>query len=180
MKNRTKSIVAVTLVSALSAMLLVAGCGSKQESASSTETVETEVTETVETETTETDTTEAETTETEAASTEAAETEVTSEGTKDVTLTVVDNEGNSTSYEANTDAEYLSEVFDDIEDLTVEGYDDTYGFYITAVNGLTADYDADGAYWAIYVNGEYGMYGADTQPVTDGDAYELKYETAGN
>jgi len=98
------------------------------------------------------------------------------QGAKHVTIEVVDNNGASKAYETNTDAEFLSQVFDEIEDLAVEGETSEYGLYITTVNGLTADFDTDGAYWSIYVNGEYGSYGADSQPVTDGDAYKLAYE----
>ena len=96
-------------------------------------------------------------------------------GAKHVIIEVVDDAGASTSYEADTDAEYLSEVFDEIDDLTVEGETSDYGLYIDTVNGLYADYSADGAYWSILVNGEYGEYGADSQPVTDGDTYSLVY-----
>jgi len=49
------------------------------------------------------------------------------------------------------------------------------GLYITTVNGVTADFDKDGAYWSIMVNGEYGQYGADSQPVADGDEFQLVY-----
>lgn len=97
-------------------------------------------------------------------------------GAKSITVTVVDDNGSETAYEADTDAAYLSEVFDEIDGLTVEGEEGDYGLFIRAVNGLTADYDKDGAYWSIYVNGEYGQYGADSQPVNDGDAYSLVYE----
>ena len=41
-----------------------------------------------------------------------------------------------------------------------------------------SDYAEDGAYWAIYVNGAYGEYGADSQPVADGDAFSFIYESA--
>ena len=47
---------------------------------------------------------------------------------------------------------------------------------ISSVNGLKAD-DTKKTYWAIYVNGEYGQYGADSQPVNDGDEYALKLES---
>ena len=96
-------------------------------------------------------------------------------GAKSITLEVIDDQGSETAYSVNTDAAYLSEAFDDIAGLTVEGDESEYGLYINTVNGLTADYDADGAYWAIMVNGEYGMYGADSQPVADGDDFELVY-----
>lgn len=99
-----------------------------------------------------------------------------SEGAKAITIKVVDDAGAQTAYDVNTDAEYLAEVFDEVDGLTVEGTEDDYGLYITTVNGLTADFDADGAYWSIYVNGEVGMNGASSQPVVDGDEYSLVYE----
>ena len=58
-------------------------------------------------------------------------------------------------------------------DFTYEGTDGEYGLYIDSVNALKADYNVDKAYWAIYVNGEYGQLGADTQPVNDGDSFKL-------
>ena len=97
-------------------------------------------------------------------------------GAKDITLTVVDDAGAETVYDVNTDAEYLVEVFDEVEGLTVEGDDGDYGLYINTVNGVTADFNADGAYWSIYVNGEVGMNGANNQPVIDGNTYSLVYE----
>lgn len=97
-------------------------------------------------------------------------------GAKSITLTVIDDTGAETVYDVNTDAEYLVEVFDEVEGLTVEGDDGDYGLYINTVNGVTADFNADGAYWSIYVNGEVGMNGASSQPVVDGDTYSLVYE----
>lgn len=103
------------------------------------------------------------------------------EGSKAYTLTVKDNEGAEKSYSGRTDAEFLADLMDELEaegDFSYEGTESDYGLYIEAVNGLKADYEADAAYWAIYVNDEYGMYGADSQPVTDGDSYALVYESA--
>ena len=103
----------------------------------------------------------------------------TSQGAKEFTLEVVDDKGETTDYTGHTDAEYLRQALEELEeteDFTLEGDESEYGLYINTVNGITADYDADGAYWSVYVNGEYGNYGIDTQPVTDGDAYKLVYE----
>lgn len=102
----------------------------------------------------------------------------TSQGSKAITLTVIDNTGAETVYETKTDAQYLSEVFEEIDGLSVEGSEGDYGLYIETVNGLTADYNKDGAYWSIYVNDEYGQFAADAQPVADKDKYSLVYETA--
>ena len=98
----------------------------------------------------------------------------------DITIEVLDNEEKTTSYELHTDAEYLKGAMDELaaKDSTfkVEGSDGEYGFFIEAVNGITADFETDKAYWAIYVNDEYGQYGADQQPVNDGDVFRLAYE----
>lgn len=99
-------------------------------------------------------------------------------GSKNITVIVTDDTKTDTVYELSTDAEYLREATEEIEGLTIQGEDSEYGFFIQSINGLTADYDTDQAYWAIYVNGEYGNYGIDSQPVADGDEYSFVYEVS--
>lgn len=104
-----------------------------------------------------------------------------SQGTKSYTVEVVNKEGESKTYTGKTDAEYLSGLMDELAaagDFSYDGTTSDYGLYITAINGETADYSVDGAYWSIYVNGEYGSYGADQQPVADGDSFKFAYESA--
>ena len=48
--------------------------------------------------------------------------------------------------------------------------------YIKSVLGQTLDYEADGMYWAFYVDGEYGMTGVDLTPITEGVAYMIRAE----
>jgi len=96
-------------------------------------------------------------------------------GGKNITIEVIDDAGESTIYEVATDAEYLREAFEDAEGLEVLGDESEFGLTITSVNGLSADFNVDSAYWNIMVNGEYGQYGADSQIVTDGDAFQLVY-----
>ena len=101
------------------------------------------------------------------------------EGSKEIVVEVVDDNGESKEYNEKTDAEYLKEVMDELSkstDFSYEGSESEYGLFITTINGITADFNTDGAYWAIYVNGDYGMYGADQQPVTNGDHYSFVYE----
>ncbi len=84
------------------------------------------------------------------------------------------------TYEGRTDAQYLSELMDELQaagDFSYEGSSGEYGLFIESINGRKADYSTDGAYWAIYVNGSYGEYGADAQPVEDGGQYGFVYET---
>ncbi|MBQ7954905.1 MAG: DUF4430 domain-containing protein [Lachnospiraceae bacterium] len=101
----------------------------------------------------------------------------TTEGAKAITIEVIDNEQKSEVYELNTDAEYLRQALEEAKavGLTVTGTESEYGLTIITVNGVTADFNVDSAYWSITVNGEYGMLGADSQPVTDGDEFQLVY-----
>lgn len=99
------------------------------------------------------------------------------EGSKAITIEVVDSQGESEKYELKTDAEYLQQAMDEAkeEGLTYEGEDGEYGISVTVVNGEQAIYGSDGAYWSFYVNGEYCNYGISQQPVEDGDAFEIVY-----
>ena len=98
-------------------------------------------------------------------------------GQKAYTLEVTDG-NESVSYSGTTAADYLSGLLDELKSdggFDYESAAGDYGTYITSVNGAAAD-DAQKTYWAIYVNGEYGQYGADLQPVNDGDCYTLRLE----
>ena len=98
------------------------------------------------------------------------------EGSKEITIEVVNKAKESTIYEVQTDAEYLQQAMEDAEGLEFEGYDSEYGFTVTTVNGEVADFNVDASYWSFYVNGEYCNYGISSQPVEDGDAFQIVYE----
>lgn len=113
-----------------------------------------------------------------AADDEQADDDQNADDTKNIVIEVKDSEGNVTSYEVTTDAEFLRQAMDEAEGLTYDGSDSEYGMMVEVVNGEQAIYSEDNAYWAFYVNGEYGNYGIDSQPVTDGDTYSIVYEAA--
>ena len=100
------------------------------------------------------------------------------EGAKAITIEVVDENEEKTVYELNTDAEYLSEAMEEVEGLEFTTEDGPYGKTLESVNGTRGDYEKDGAYWATYVNGEYGQYALDSQPVEDGGEYGIVYTPA--
>lgn len=99
-------------------------------------------------------------------------------GAKELTIEVIDNNTASTVYTVHTDAEYLRQAIEETEGLTVEGTESEYGMMVETVNGITADYNVDGSYWAFFVDGDYCNYGIDTQPVEDGQAYQIVYTVA--
>lgn len=95
--------------------------------------------------------------------------------TKEITIEVVDDGQKSVLYTVKTDADYLRDALEETEGLTIEGTESGYGLMVETVNGLTADYNADGAYWAFYVDGAYCNYGVEEQPIEDGQAYQIIY-----
>lgn len=99
----------------------------------------------------------------------------TQKGNKNITIEVINSAEESMVYNVNTDAEFLGDAFKDAEGLEIKGEQGQYGLMITSVNGEEAIFEDTGAYWSIKVNGEYGMYGADSQPIADGDKYQLVY-----
>ncbi|MCI5856164.1 MAG: DUF4430 domain-containing protein [Agathobacter sp.] len=111
---------------------------------------------------------------TEAAADTPADAESLGEGAVQFTFTVVDADGNETNFDIHTDAETVGAAL--LEQNLIAGDDSEYGLYVKTVNGITADYDTDGTYWAFYVNGEYAMTGVDSTPVEDGAAYAFKVE----
>ena len=97
------------------------------------------------------------------------------EGSKAVTIEVVNSQGTSTTYDLKTDAQFLQGAMEEADGLTFSGTEGPYGMMVDTVNGEKADYNVDGAYWSFYVNGEYCNYGIDSQPVEDGDAFSIVY-----
>lgn len=57
----------------------------------------------------------------------------------------------------------------------VEGEDQTAGFYITAVDGETADWSVDQGWWCFTKGGAMLMTGAESTKIADGDCYEITY-----
>lgn len=101
---------------------------------------------------------------------------VVGEGSKQFALTVVDAEGSETKLEIHTEQKTVGAALSELG--VIDGDEGEYGLYVTTVNGITADYDADGLYWALYVNGEYAQTGVDSTEIAEGDSYQFKLEKA--
>lgn len=105
---------------------------------------------------------------------QSTDTTVLGEGATKFTFIVVDKDGKETPFEIHTDKTIVGEALLDLE--LIEGDMGDFGLYVKTVNGITADYDTDGTYWAFYVNGEYAMTGVDMTDIVDGDTYSFKVE----
>ncbi len=105
---------------------------------------------------------------------DAAYTEDTTLGEGEKTVTVKFTvEEKTITFTILTDREILGDAL--VDNSLVEGEQGAYGLYIKKVNGITADYDVNGAYWGFFIDGEYAATGVDSTEITDGVIYELIY-----
>ena len=100
------------------------------------------------------------------------------EGSKEISIEVINQADESKVYEVKTEAEFLKEAMEEAEGLEFTGAEGPYGLMVETVNGESAIYEKDGAYWSFMVNGEYCNYGITEQPVEDGDAFKIEYTKA--
>lgn len=93
---------------------------------------------------------------------------------KTFTFVVTDGDGNETEFEISSTKQYVGEAL--LEEDLIEGEEGPYGLYVKEVNGILADYDVTGTYWAFYIDGEYAVSGVDTTEIEEGKVYSLKVE----
>ena len=97
-------------------------------------------------------------------------------GEKHITISIVYDDGTQKDHELNTDAEYLLDALQSVAEI--DGAESAeYGYTLYTVDGVTADFTTGNAYWAVYVDGEYGTLNISKQPLEDGGHYTIAYET---
>ncbi|MBR3766676.1 MAG: DUF4430 domain-containing protein [Clostridia bacterium] len=97
------------------------------------------------------------------------------EGEKTVYLSVITPE-KTVKFTVLTDKTVLGEALIDVN--LIEGEEGPYGLYIKKVNGISAVYETDGAYWNVSIGGEASNTGIDGIKLADGGEYELTYTKA--
>ena len=150
-----KKLISVIASLALAACLLAA-CGNSASSAAS-ESVSSEAVS-------------SEVVSSEAVSSEA----VSSEAAAEATFTVVDDDGNSTEIALSiTEGEKLSDA---LVAAGVISKEEAAAGFVTTVNGVTADYNADGAWWCLTdAAGEMTTVGVADIELHNGDSYAFTY-----
>lgn len=89
----------------------------------------------------------------------------------EVSITVdIVKDGETKNLNIKTDEKYLANAL--AEAGVIEYRED--GFY-TTVNGITADYNKDGAWWCVTKSGEMTMVGMNELELANGDKYEITY-----
>ena len=117
-----------------------------------------------------------ETPETTEGATEATSAETTASTEAEVagvafTVVVIDLDGTESTFEYASEAETVGEAL--LAEGLIAGDESEYGLYVTTVNGITADWDTEQAYWAFYIDGEYTQTGVDATEIVAGAAYAL-------
>ncbi len=93
---------------------------------------------------------------------------------KSFTFIVVEEDGKETSFSVTSKKKMVGAAL--LSEGLIEGDDGAYGLYVKKVNGILAEYETTGTYWAFYVNGEYAFTGVDKTEVVDGATYSFKVE----
>ena len=96
------------------------------------------------------------------------------EGETKFLFDVVDPDGKESHFEIHTEEKTVGAALLSLG--LIAGEDSDYGLYVKTVNGETADYEKDGAYWAFYVNGEYAMASVDGYVPEAGTTYGFHVE----
>ena len=95
--------------------------------------------------------------------------------TKSITVKIIDKDKNETPIEISTSAKTLGDALYEKELVTEEEYKS--GYY-TVINGISADYNKDGAWWCITQDGQMTTKGANDLEIKDGDKFEITYTPA--
>lgn len=164
-----KKLISVIASLALAACLLAA-CGNSASSAAS-ESVSSEA---VSSEAVSSEVVSSEAVSSEAVSSEAVSGEESSEAAAEATFTVVDADGNSTEIALSiTEGEKLSDA---LVAAGVISKEEAAAGFVTTVNGVTADYNADGAWWCLTdAAGEMTTVGVADIELHNGDSYAFTY-----
>ncbi|MBO5339001.1 MAG: DUF4430 domain-containing protein [Clostridia bacterium] len=90
------------------------------------------------------------------------------------TFEVVHLDGTEKTFEVKTYKTILADAL--TEKGYISGYKSQYGLTVETVDGETLDWNTSGAYWALYINGEYAITGVSTTTIEDGATYTFKAE----
>lgn len=92
-----------------------------------------------------------------------------------IKVEVVHQDGSTSSREYTTQDELLGELLS--KEGLISGEEGSFGLFVTEVDGETVDYEKDGSWWKLSVDGEDAQTGVDSVPVEDGAVYTWTYMT---
>lgn len=100
------------------------------------------------------------------------------DGVCDILFGLIDKNNNVVSNDILeiTDGEFLYDVLKRNDDkFKLQGSDSDYGFFMTGINDVVADYSKDGSYISLWINGNYAQYGISGLSLNDNDVVAAVY-----
>ncbi len=92
-----------------------------------------------------------------------------SDGSKTITVTVVHSDNTEKVFTYQTDEQFLGALL--VAEGLIQGENGMY----TVVDGETASWEKDQAYWSFLIGETYATEGMDTTAIADGDQFKLVY-----
>jgi len=89
------------------------------------------------------------------------------------TFEVTDGDLNLTEWEITTHESTVGAAL--LAEGLITGDAGALGLFVTSVNGIVADWNADESWWAFYVDGEMSLLGVDGVPTESGRTYAFVY-----
>jgi hypothetical protein len=86
---------------------------------------------------------------------------------------VTDGEGQVTEFDITTTETTVGAAL--LADGLIDGEVGEFGLMVVYVNGIRADYNEDGAWWAFYIDGEMAVTGVDSTYIEEGVVYAFIY-----
>lgn len=106
--------------------------------------------------------------------TNSTDSEKVSGAMKEISIMIYDKDNEEIfKKELRTEAQYLSDVLEETENLDIQMQDTEYGKYITSIQGIS---EGDDYYWSYYINDEYAEVGVSNCEIKEGDRYTFKIE----
>lgn len=96
-------------------------------------------------------------------------------GVKAFLFTVTKADGSQHVFHVSTNKTTVGDALCELG--LIGGDEDQYGLYVKVVDGVTADYDDDGTYWAFYIDGAYASAGISRTEIDPDASYEMRIES---
>ena len=95
------------------------------------------------------------------------------QGSTSFRFEVTNNEGAISVWNVSTDETTVGAALLGVG--LIDGDVSDWGLFVLEVDGVVADFDANGAWWAFYIDGEMAMVGVDGAEIEEGVVYAFVY-----
>ena len=95
------------------------------------------------------------------------------EGNTKFVFTVTHADGSQVQFNVETTKDNLGDAL--LEGSIIKGDMGQFGIYVTEIDGETASWEKDNAYWYFFKNGEALLKGISATPIAEGDNFEARY-----